>query len=38
LRDERGRRLASQTDAGATPPLSLIAAIARPDGSFALIY
>ena len=38
LRDARGQRLASQADAGATPPLSLIAAIARPDGSFALIY
>jgi hypothetical protein len=38
LRDARGHRLASLADAGTTPPLSLIGAIARPDGSFALVY
>jgi hypothetical protein len=38
LRDRAGKRLASQTAFGATPPLSLVAPIARPDGSFALIF
>jgi hypothetical protein len=38
LRDRSGRRLASQTEAGTTPPLSLIAPIGRPDGSFVLIF
>src|SRR5262245_2164378 len=38
LRDRSGRRLETQTAAGTTPPLSLIAAVARPDGSFLLIF
>jgi hypothetical protein len=38
LRDADGRPLASRADAGTTPPLSLIAALARPDRSFLTIY
>jgi hypothetical protein len=38
LRDASGARLASQADAGVVPPLTLLAPIARPDGSFVLIF
>lgn len=38
LRDPRGVRIAGESAPGATPPLSLVAPIARPDGSFVLIY
>jgi hypothetical protein len=38
LRDAKGTKLAAQTAAGTIPPLSLIGAIARPNGSFVLIY
>jgi hypothetical protein len=38
LRDRTGARLASQPSAGPVPPLSLVTAVARPDGSFVIIY
>jgi hypothetical protein len=38
LRDRAGRRVLAQAAAGSTPPLSLATAVARPDGSFFLIY
>lgn len=38
LRDASGGRLASQSGAGVAPPLTLVAPLARPDGSFLLIY
>jgi hypothetical protein len=38
LRDASGKTIASQADAGVVPPLTLVAPIARSDGSFVLIY
>jgi hypothetical protein len=38
LRDRSGARLASQPSAGPVAPLSLVTAIARPDGSFAIVF
>lgn len=38
LRDRQGRRLASQSNAGAVPVWGLVSASARPDGSFLLIH
>jgi len=38
LRDASGARIGSQSAAGTVPPLTLLAPIARPDGSFLLIY
>lgn len=38
LRDRKGTRLDTRHDAGAIPPLSLIGAVARADGSFVLFY
>ena len=38
LRDRRGARIGGQSAAGTTPPLSLVAPLARADGSFLLIY
>jgi hypothetical protein len=38
LRGASGARLASQADAGVVPPLTLVAPIARPDGSFLVIF
>jgi len=38
LRNASGARLASRADAGLAPPWTLVAPVARPDGSFVLIY
>ena len=38
LRDRADSQLASQSGAGAVPVWSLVAAVARPDGSFAIIH
>jgi hypothetical protein len=38
LRDRNGGRLDARHDAGTIPPLSLIGAVARPDGSFVVFY
>lgn len=38
LRDRTGATLRSQRAAGLVPPLTLVSPIARPDGSFVLIY
>lgn len=38
LRDRTGARIAGESGAGTTPPLSLVAPLARADGSFVLIY
>ena len=38
LRDATGKRIAAEAAAGTAPPLTLVAAIARPDGSFALVF
>jgi len=38
MRDRSGARLASEAAAGAIPPLSLVTAVSRPDGSFVIIY
>ena len=38
IRDRTGARIAGESAAGTIPPLSLIAPLARGDGSFLLIY
>jgi hypothetical protein len=38
VRDASGARIGSQSAAGTVPPLTLVAPIARPDGSFLLIF